>query len=794
MAIANGGQVVVSETVESLVRGALPPNVGLLDLGEHRLRDLARPIGVFQVTHPALPRDLPPLRSLDVLPGNLPVQVTSFVGREQDLERVATTLGESRVVTLTGVGGVGKTRLALQVAAEILPAYRDGAWLCELAGVRDPDAMPEAVAAMFGLQPPAGLTVRETLLEFLVAKELLLVFDNCEHLLSAVAELVGEVVRAGPGVRVLATSREGLNTAGEHILVVSSLDVPKAGAGLDVVGQCDAVRLFVERARAVKSDFALDDTNASAVTQLCRRLDGVALAIELAAARVGMLTPIELARRLDQRFRLLAGGARGTVERHQTLRAALDWSYQLLGEAEQRLLGRLSVFAGGFSLEAAEAVTVGEGIEAAQVFDLLAGLVARSLVEAVTEGTETRYRLLETIRQYAQEHLDEHGETERLRTAHAAYYARSAEEAVPNLLGPDGLEWERRLTRELDNLRAALTWAIDTQDADTALCLLDMYDARVTDVSVAFSTEAEAAVTIPGASEHPRFPGVLVGAALAAHQRGDQDLAEHFCEEALAAEQRLATEARAGVWLVRAQIALSQGRAQQTVEYAGHGVALCRARGDMTRLAWTLSMSATGRALTGDLEGAIPETEEAIALTRRYVTNPLARSGFLGLAAFVLADVQPEHALTLMREAIELGAPLGTRSQVWGMAGDLAVRLGNQYEALEYFTKAIDGLHRHHARTVLGSVLGRVADLLADEDPEAAAILLGANDAFAPDFALAQHVIEARERSSTMLETTLGETARDQLRAQGLAMDEDDAVTYAHAAIKKVLDRSTETS
>ena len=397
-----------------------------------------------------------------------------------------------RVVTLTGVGGVGKTRLALEVAAEVVPQFRDGAWLAELAGVRDPEAVPDALVSMFGLQVSGGASATATLVEFLRAKELLLVVDNCEHLLRPVAGLVDEVVRGCPGVRVLVTSREGLNVAGERMLGVASLDVPPEGAGLEAIAQCDAVALFVERARAVKASFALDETNADAVAQVCRRLDGIALAIELAAARVAMLTPAEVARRLDQRFRLLAGGQRTTVERHQTLRAAIDWSYELLSETEQLLLDRLSIFVGGFSLEAAEAVTVDGAIDADNVFELLATFVARSLVVADTDGDETRYRFLETIRQYAQDRLDASGDGDRMRSAHAAYFADFVEAAITNLVGRDGLEWQRRFELEFDNVLAARSWATDTPDVDIALRLVCVWDA--VDVS-------------PTSTSSPRFSG-----------------------------------------------------------------------------------------------------------------------------------------------------------------------------------------------------------------------------------------------------------------------------------------------
>ena len=415
MSVASPGQVLSSQATADLVRDALPHDVALVDLGGHQLRDLARPEVVFQVTHPDLPADFPAIRTLDAPRGNLPRQVTSFIGRDDELARIESELEQTPVVTLTGVGGVGKTRLALEVASRLASRCADGAWLVELAGVRETDAVADAVLDVFGVDRGA-LTTEQMLLQFLRGKELLLVLDNCEHVLRASAGLVGELVRECPGARVLATSREGLNVAGERILVVASLDVPDdAGpihdkavddATVDAITRSDAVRLFAERARAVRAGFDIDAGNAAAVAQVCRRLDGVPLAIELAAARIGMLTPAELAERLDQRFRVLTGIERGAVERHQTLRAAIDWSYDLLTEPERRVLERLSVFAGGFTLAAAEAVAAGPDVDTFDVFELLAALVARSLVVADREGTGTRYRLLETIRQYAQERLD----------------------------------------------------------------------------------------------------------------------------------------------------------------------------------------------------------------------------------------------------------------------------------------------------------------------------------------------------------------------------------------------------
>ena len=383
MAVAHGDQIVVSLATSALVREG---SVELVDLGEHRLRDLTNLERIFQVSLPGLVSEFPPLRSLDTLPGNLPLQVSSFVGRDREMGRVVAALGETRVVTLTGVGGVGKTRLAVQVAAEVLPTFRQGAWLVELAPVRSAESVLEAVAKVFDVAARSGLTLDQALVEFLRHKELLLVLDNCEHVLDEAAELMELLEQSCPRVQMLATSREGLGIDGERILAVPSLGSPRPDASLAAIVDADAVRLFVDRARGFGSELEVTAENAESIGQVCRRLDGVPLAIELAAARLPAMNPHDLAARLDRRFQLLAGGRRGKVQRHQTLRAVIDWSYDLLSEAERRLLARATVFSGGWTLEAAEAVCPGGPVEAADVFELTERLVARSLVVAEDRG------------------------------------------------------------------------------------------------------------------------------------------------------------------------------------------------------------------------------------------------------------------------------------------------------------------------------------------------------------------------------------------------------------------------
>jgi predicted ATPase/class 3 adenylate cyclase len=463
-AVAHGGQVVLSEAAVALARDALPAGAGLLDLGEHRLKDLQRPERVAQLLHPALPGEFPPLRSLDALPNNLPVQLTSFVGRERELAEVGRLLAATRLLTLTGTGGTGKTRLALQVAAGELEAFPDGVWVAELAPLADPALVPQAVAAAAGLVGQPGRSALATLGDAWRAGRVLLVLDNCEHVLGACAALADALLRACPRLTVLATSREALGIGGETSWRVPSLTLPAAGWAPAALTQYEAVRLFIERAKAALPSFTVTDRNAPAVAQVCTRLDGIPLALELAAARVRTLTPDQLLARLEDRFRLLTGGSRTALERHQTLQAAVDWSYSLLSALERRLFARLAVFAGGWTLEAAEAVCAGDagdGLEAGEVLGLLSGLVDKSLVQAETSGEAARYHLLETLRLFARERLREAGEAEAARDRHARWCLDLAEGWTDAGRRSPAAAEERLARTERDNVRAALVWTAE---------------------------------------------------------------------------------------------------------------------------------------------------------------------------------------------------------------------------------------------------------------------------------------------------------------------------------------------
>jgi predicted ATPase/class 3 adenylate cyclase len=471
LAAAHGGQVLLTLATEELVRDHLPEGVSLRDLGERRLRDLNRPERVFQVLAPDLPSDFPALRSLEIFPNNLPVQLTSFIGREKEMNEVKRLLGTTHLLTLTGTGGTGKTRLSMQVAADLLDQFADGVWLIELATIEDPDQVASAIAAPLGVRDEPGQQMLLTLTNYLRNKKLMLILDNCEHLIAECARIAETLLRACPGLQILASSREPLGIAGERTWSVPSLSIPEnwrdeiRGEGAaERLTQYEAVRLFIDRANAVRPGFKVRNENAPYIAEICWRLDGIPLAIELAAARIRILSLDQIASRLNDQFRLLTGGSRTALPRQQTLRALIDWSFGLLSEQERILLRRLTVFAGGRTLEAVEAVCSDDKLEDWQIIDVLTTLVDKSLVSVEkTPGKEPRYTFLESVWNYGREKLTEAGEMVALRTRHLEYYLKIAVEAAPNLVGPEQFAWLERLQPEFYNFRYALDTSLEVE-------------------------------------------------------------------------------------------------------------------------------------------------------------------------------------------------------------------------------------------------------------------------------------------------------------------------------------------
>jgi len=467
MSAGHGGQVLISGATENLLRGGLPQGVDLLDMDRHNFKDVPQAVRVFQVNSSGLQRDFPPLRTFDILPNNLPTQLTSFVGREKELADVKRLLSDTHMLTLIGPGGTGKTRLSIRSARDVLNQYPDGVWLIDLAPVLDPNLVPRTTAITIGLREEPQRPVIDMLCDYLSAKKIMIILDNCEHLVDACAQMAEHILKTAGDVRILASSREALGVAGEVTYRVPSLALPDKDhlPSLDSLNQFEAVKLFIDRATSALPSFAVTNENAPSLAQICFRLDGIPLAIELAAAKVRVLSLEQIAKRLDDRFRLLTGGRRTALERHQTLRAAVDWSYNLLPPEEQTLFRRLSVFVGGWTLEAVESACAdesGSGVVGGEdILNLIEQLINKSLVSTEEEHGESRYRMLETMRQYASEKLVESGESDTFHDRHLMFFMELAESAEPHLRRPEQLGWLDLLDSEIENLRAALDWSLD---------------------------------------------------------------------------------------------------------------------------------------------------------------------------------------------------------------------------------------------------------------------------------------------------------------------------------------------
>jgi predicted ATPase/class 3 adenylate cyclase len=473
--LAHGGQILLSGSARALAREDLPAGAALIDLGIHALRDLTRPEHVYQLEHPDLPVTFPPLRSHAIVRNNLPASTTSFVGREREIAALKEALAQSRLVTITGLGGAGKTRTALRLAETLLPEFADGVWFAELAALTHEPLVPQTVSEAVGLQREGVFSSNHPwlarLCDALEDKHLLLVLDNCEHVIGACAELADALLRRCRHVRIVATSRENLSIEGEHIVPLAPLPVPAVRRVQPAdAARSDAVELFVQRARAHRPQFTVTDDNLPAIVEICQRLDGIPLALELAAARVGHLSVEEVAARLGDLLSL-RGGGRGTPERHRSMRAMLDWSEELLPDAARALFHRLSVFRGAFTVSTVEATCSAPPLDGEDLLDLVGQLVDRSMVRARVGVGETRYWLLETVRQYAGEKLEASGEAADTARRHGDHYLHLVEEAEPELEGVRQTRWVDQLESEIDEIRAAFERAIADRDAELALRL-----------------------------------------------------------------------------------------------------------------------------------------------------------------------------------------------------------------------------------------------------------------------------------------------------------------------------------
>ena len=676
--------------------------------------------GVLPEAQPAVP-DLVPAEHPENPQHNLPAALSSFIGREKELVEIKRHLTMTRLMTLTGTGGAGKTRLAIEVAGDLANLYPDGAWLAELAPLSDPDLVPQAVAAALGIREEPGRPLISTLVDALRTKDLLLILDNCEHLVASCARLVDALLSSCPGMRVLATSREPLEMTGEVCWPVRPLSMPTADYrhAIESLAGYESVRLFVERTRSRLPGFELTPANSRPVAEVCRKLGGIPLAIELATARVAVLAVEQVADRLDDSLGLLTGGSRTADPRHQTLRAALDWSYDLLSETERKLFGRLSVFAGGWTFEAAEAVGAGEGTEEEDVLDLLGRLVSKSLitVQAGRPGV-VRYGTLEPIRQYAWEKLEQSGEAEEVRRRHAAFFLTLAEEAEPELLGPRPVPWLEWLTEERGNLRAALSWALDATDAEQeerAELGLRMAIALVRFWSVHGVREGrgwlEKGLSRSGAPAPVRAKALNESGFIALFQ-GDLDRAIAMLEESLALSRELGDKSGAAVSLSSLGFAMAHlGDSQRVAAMREEAEALRRESLDQRTLAHLLHFLTMAALDAGDLEQALALSAESLALYRQVGDIQGIVISLTALGMTTLEAGERERAKGFFVENLEIlrtmGHKMGIAYCLLGLAGvageqvrpDRAARLWGAAEALrEAIGMDLSPFDRTHSR------------------------------------------------------------------------------------------------
>jgi predicted ATPase/class 3 adenylate cyclase len=627
LSAGHGGQVLLSLPTQELVRDQLPSGAGLRDLGERRLKDLFRPERVFQLTAPGLPEEFAPLRTLDACRNNLPAQPTPLVGREREVAAICERLRspEVRLLTLMGPGGTGKTRVGLQAAAELIEEYEGGVFFVPLATVADPSLVASSVAGALGVTETGDRPLEERLKEYLRDREMLLLLDNFEQVLEATPFLEG-MLAAAPRLKALVTSRAALRLYGEHEFPVPPLELPDTGRlpEVEALARYEAVRLFIERARAVKPDFAVTNENAPAVAEICTRLDGLPLAIELAATRIRLLPPKAMLARLGSRLKLLTGGARNLPERQRTLRGAIEWSHSLLTPEEQILFARLGVFSGGRTLEAIEAVCDPDG--ELDAFDGVESLLEKSLLRQ-EEGPdeEPRFVMLETIHEYATEKLKEGGEYRDLRASHVAYFVAFAEEAAPEIEGPDQVTWMDRLEAEHDNLRAALSWSLETKDAESAL----------------------------------RIGGALWVFWIV---RGHFSEGRRWLSTSLSGGEAAPSGVRARVLLALGDLANAQGDYTRAVEDLEASLSLYREVGDRSGEAYALCFLGWIALERNDLEQAERLLEESLALSRETGTAraiSLVLNALSGLADYLgdsgRAAAIMEECLSMAREAGDIG-------------------------------------------------------------------------------------------------------------------------------------------
>jgi predicted ATPase/class 3 adenylate cyclase len=801
MALAFGGQILLSNSCADLVRGELPDGVSLLDLKEHRLKGLADPERLWQVAAPDLRRDFPPLPPLNAIPNNLPVQLTSFVGRENEIAELKGALNESHLVTLTGAGGTGKTRLSLKIAAEVFDSFPGGLWLLEFAPVTEAALVPYTLANLLELHESAETkaTLTELVCDYFRSRKALLVFDNCEHLIGACAQLAENLLRSCRDLRILASSREALGIAGEAVYPVSPLPCPTEAlsaeemsdeGGVPTLSRFAAVRLFIDRVRAVQPGFAVSQANAPALAYICQRLEGIPLALELAAARVKGMTVEQIAQRLDDRFRLLTSGSRTAVPHHQTLQATIEWSYTLLADPERILFRQLSVFSGGWTLEAAEHVSAGERLKLPDVLDLMMRLVDKSLVVVEERQGAARYRFLDTIRQFAQESLQASGEdfAARVRNRHLDYFLSFVEAHDETLRGAEQAGSLESLDAEVDNLRAALGWSSRSKNMEAELRLASGLW-RYWRVRSAFSEGRhwlEDALSRGDAAPAPLLARALMGAGSLANYQADYPRARKLVGSSLALYRLL--DDKQGIAYCLNLLSHSQmmmgdlAGAKASLE---ESLAIVRELADSRGIGYALYFLGSMHLTTGDLAAARPLLEESLAHLQAANDTWWVGNTLIPLGWAINRQGDPDRALELFDQALEISTQFGdTRGTARALLYIAEARSGlKDFEAArQNYDEALKLFRQIGDKWWATVCLEGLAELAAHQgEPRRAAVLLGAAEHMhqqlgAPILAAYR---EGRDWGADKARAQLGDPGYARAWEQGHALTYDEAIESA---------------
>ena len=801
MGAAHGGQILVSQALADAMRGQLPEGVSLLDLGSVRLKGLSTSEAVFQVVHPKLDQSFPALRELEATPNNLPQQLTSFIGRERECAEVAEMLTTARLLTLLGMGGLGKTRLSLQIGADVMDLYPDGVWFIDLQAVRDGSLVASETARVLSVREEAGRPLLQTLCAHLKSRKLLLILDNCEQVIDASAELANAILRAAPDVRVLTTSRIALRVPGEQTYVVQPLPLPSRSASFEALSQSTAVQLFVERAKLHKPAFTLTEKEAPAIAELVSRLEGIPLALELAAARVRSLAVADINKRLNDRYKILTGGDRTLQARQQTLRALVDWSYDLLNENEQALLARLSVFAGGFGLEAAETICGADPLLPEDVLDLITSLVEKSLVNLEETDDEVRYRLLETIRDYSREKLVARGELTATAAAHCGHYFTMTKTANRESLGAGQAGWTRRLETEFDNVRTAIGHSLDG-GGDPIVAVKIEVALMWFRILRGYSTEGrkniQTALALPAVQANDFIHGhaLYVGADLAYHQ-SDHAEAQRMLERCMGIRRRDGKPAEIAATLsTLAVVRLSMGDADRARDAATEAVAILKELGDRTNQTIALFQLGQIHAYLGDDVFAKRQFQECLAVARELQYPELESECELMLGELALEAGDMDAAFRTLQHALDVSRGAGDKrgeamAQWWLGKANLAsgntdvarVSLGAALSVFEAFDMFAE---------LLGCLDDYAALLQSLGDADAAARLSAASDAPRRRLGLPRPPrAEQRWNAGIVaLRSALDEATFDRAWSEGEAWEPRDAVRWALSS----LSTSTETA